>query len=156
MIIGTLGVIPFVGGLGTANTFHAISKSNKASFVKHPIFGGVDLIEATGDDPIDTSISMMFFAPYTLAPAAGITALEALKASRMPVPLFAGDAPVGRGGLALFVVESVSVKMEKWVGAHLAIAKVEVKLLEYSNPFSLAGPLGALTNLASGVLGKII
>lgn len=155
MIIGSLGVIPFVGGLGTVNTFHEISKTNKASFVKHPVFAGIDLIESTGDDPIDITIGMTFFAPYTLTPAESIPALEALMASKIPVPLFAGDAPVGRGPMTFFVIESISVKMKKWVGTNLAVASVDVKLLEYGNPFNLAGPLGALTNLAAGVLQSV-
>jgi hypothetical protein len=156
MVIGALGVIPFVGGLGNVFTFHQISKTNKATFVKHPVFGGIDLVEATGDDPIDITIEMMFFAPYTQSPSVAIPAVEALKAAKIPVPLFAGDAPVGRGPLTFFVVEQVGVKMTKWHGAGLAIASIDVKLLEYGNPFNLAGPLGALTNLATGVIGKII
>jgi phage protein U len=151
MIIGALGMIPFVGGLGTANTFHEIAKTNKTTYVKHQIISGVDLIEATGPDPIDLSVQMSFFAPYTLSPSVSVVEIEALAASRLPVPLFAGDAPVGRGLLTLFVIEDVSVQMRKWVGSNLAIAAVTVKLLEYSNPLSIAGPLNALASLGASV-----
>jgi hypothetical protein len=156
MVIGSLGVIPFVAGYGTANTFHSIHKANKISYVKHAVIAGLDLIEATGDDPIDIQIEMMFFAPYTLPPSQSIPAVEALLAAKIPMPLFAGDAPVGRGIMSLFVIESLSVRMTKWVGAELAIATLDVKLVEYSNPFNLAGPLGALANLAGSVVGRII
>lgn len=156
MIIGALGVIPFVGGLGTVNTFHQISKTNKSTYVKHAVFGTVDLIESTGDDPIEVSFEMMFFAPYTQSPAIAIPAVEALKAAKIPVPLFAGDSPVGRSPLTFFVIEDLSVRMTRWVGAELAVASLTVKLLEYGNPFNLSGPLGPLTNLAAGVLGSVI
>lgn len=156
MFIGTLGVIPFVAGYGTTNTFHEIGKSNKQRFAKHSIIAGNDLLEGTGFEPIELSIQMQFFAPYTLSAAESVPALEALMATRIPVPLFAGDAPVGRGLLTLFVIESISNKMTKWVGSSLAIAAVDVKLLEYGNPFDLAGPLNALASLGAGVIGRLI
>jgi hypothetical protein len=157
VIIGALGTIPFVAGYGTANTFHEIAKQNKYSFVKHAIFGGGDLIESTGYDPLDLSVHMKFFAPYTLLPKTSIEKIEQLMALKSPVPLIAGDAPVGRTGslLTLFVVESASVRMTKFSGGQLTIAELDVKLLEYANPFSLAGPLGALAGLGTSIAGKI-
>jgi len=156
VVVGILGPLPFVGGYGSTFTFHEIAKTRKETFVRHKLINGLDLIEATGSEPIEISFAMSFFAPYTRSPAASILLLETLLASRLPVPLFAGDAPVGRGLLTLFVVEAISNKLTKWVGSTTVSASVEVKLLEYSNPFNLAGPLNALAGAGASVIGKFI
>jgi hypothetical protein len=153
MVVGILGLLPFVSGEGTIFTPNDIGKTRKENYVRHKIIADVDLIESTGSEPIEITLQMQFFAPWTLAPAASILALETLQSTKLPVPLICGDAPVGRGLLTLFVVESVSSKMKRWTGTTTAVATADVKLLEYSNPFSLAGPLNALGAVGASVLG---
>lgn len=142
--IGALGPIVFLGGLGTANTFHSINKSNKEGFVKHRVIQTTDLVESTGPDLIELTLDMHFHGPYTLAPSLGITALETVMHMRIPLPLIIGRVPVGRGVFTLFVIESVDARMTTFVGSGLAVAEVGVKLLEYPNPFGHSGPLSAL------------
>jgi hypothetical protein len=148
---GALGPIIFQGGIGAMNTFHAISKTKKETFVKHRIIQMIDLIEDTGADPIDLSIQMHFHAPFTLAPAAAITALEALMDAKIPVPLIIGSTPVGRGFLTLFVIEEVQAKMSKFISSSLIIGDIDIKLLEYPNAFNLGGPLSALGGALPGL-----
>jgi hypothetical protein len=120
--VGCLGPIVFVGGLGSANTFHSISKSTKETYVKHRVIHDNDLVEDCGTDPITLSIEMHFHGPYTIAPSTAITALEAVMAAKIPLPLIVGRIPLGRGMLSLFVIESVDTKMTTFVGSGLAVA----------------------------------
>jgi phage protein U len=153
--VGCLGPIVFMGGLGSANTFHSISKTNKESFVKHRVIQANDLVEDTGTDPIEITIEMHFHGPYTVAPSTGIAALEAVKDLKIPLPLIIGRIPLGRGMLTLFVIESVDTKMSTFVGSGLAVADASVKLLEYANPLGSTGPLSALGGALPG-LSKIV
>jgi hypothetical protein len=155
MAAGALGPIIFQGGLGTANTFHSISKTNKQVFVKHRLLQTLDLVEATGVDLIEINLEMHFHGPYTLAPSAAIAALEAVMSLKIPLPLIIGRIPVGRGVLTLFVIESIDSKMTRFVGAGLAIADVTVKLLEYPNPFGSMGPISALGGALPGLSGFV-
>ncbi len=155
-LVGILGTIPFEGGLSSAFTFHEVSKKRKNAFAKHRIIKGNDLIEDVGFDPIEIDIQMKFFRPYTLDPAASLIALETLMDLKIPVPMFIGNTPVGRGLLTLFLVESIDSKMEKWVGSTLTILQCTVKLLEYGNPFGISGPLGALASAGASVVGSLI
>jgi len=155
-IVGVLGMIPFVGGLGSANTFKEISKSAKKSYVVHRIIGGTDIIEDCGFDLIDLTISMKWVYGYTLDPSAALIALEALMIASTPVPIIVDGVPLGRGALTLFVVESIESRMNKWKAGTLVELECSVKLKEYGNPFSIAGPLGALANTAGQVVGRLI
>ena len=141
---GALGPVVFSGGLGSMNTFHSMNKSKKETLAKHRIIQAIDLIEDTGPKAIELSIQMHFHAPYTLAPSAAITALEALMDMRMPLPLIIGSTPIGRGFLTLFVIEDVASKMSKFSTSSLIIGDIEVKLCEYAGALSLTGPLSAL------------
>jgi hypothetical protein len=142
--------------MGSIFTFSEIGKTRKEMFVRHKVIAGVDLIESTGSEPIEITMQMKFFSPWTLSPAASIIALETLQSIKIPVPLIAGDVPVGRGLLTLFVVESVGSKYNRWTGSSTAVATADVKLVEYSNPFGLAGPLNALGSIGASVLGSVI
>jgi phage protein U len=153
--IGALGPIVFMGGLGTAIGFHSISKINKTTFVKHRVIQSTDLVEATGTDLIELSMDLHFHGPYTLAPSAGIAALEAVMAAKIPLPLIIGRIPVGRGLLTLFVVESIDSKMTHFVGSGLAVADVSLRLLEYPNPLGSTGPLSALGGALPGLSGIV-
>jgi hypothetical protein len=154
--VGILGIIPFVGGLGTTFTVHEITKKRKNAFAKHRVINGNDLIEDVGFDPIELDLQMHFFKPWTFDPSLSLIALEGLMESKIPVPLIIGGTPVGRGLLTLFVIESIDSKMEKWHGASLAVLDCTVKLLEYGNPFSISGPLGILANAGASVVGNLI
>jgi hypothetical protein len=155
-LVGILGPLPFVGGQGSAFTFYNITKRRKNSFARHRIISGNDLIEDTGFDPIELDMDMQFFAPWTLDPSISLIALEGLMDSKIPVPLIVGGAPVGRGLLTLFVIESIDSTMKKWEGARLAILECRVKILEYSNPLSISGPLGLLAQAGASVIGNLI
>ncbi len=153
--VGALGPLVFVGGLGSVFTLHELTKKKKNSFVKHRIIAGNDLIEDTGSDPIEVDIQMRFYAPYTADPSVSLTLLETLMDSKVPVPLIIGGTPIGRGILTLFVVEDISSKMPKFRGGRLTVLDATVKLLEYPNGLSIAGPLGSLANTAFAVLGNL-
>jgi Phage P2 GpU len=148
---GALGPVMFQGGLGSMNTFHSVAKTKKEVFAKHRIIQQVDIIEDTGADPIELSIQMHFHAPYTLAPSAALTSLEALMDAKVPVPLIIGSTPVGRGLLTLFVIEDISIKMSKFISSSLIIADIDVKLLEYPGALNLSGPLSALGGALPGL-----
>jgi hypothetical protein len=152
--VGILGSVPFMGGFGSTNTVETVTKKRKEGFAKHQIIHGLDLIEGTGSSPIDLSLKMHFCTPYTLSPTVSVSALEALQAAKIPVPLFIGDTPVGRGLLTLFVIEEVGSNFKTWRKGSIAIAELDVKLLEYSNPLSIAGPLNALLGGGLGGLGS--
>jgi hypothetical protein len=154
-IAGALGPIIFMGGLGSANTFHSISKANKQVFVKHRLLQTLDLVEATGVDLIELQIEMHFHGPYTLAPSAGIAALETVMSLKIPLPLIIGRVPVGRGLLTLFVIEAIESKMTRFVGSGLAVADATIRLLEYPNPFGSLGPLSALGGALPGLSGFV-
>jgi hypothetical protein len=94
---------------------------------------------------------MHFHAPYTLAPSAALTSLEALMDAKVPVPLIIGSTPVGRGLLTLFVIEDISIKMSKFISSSLIIADIDVKLLEYPGALNLSGPLSALGGALPGL-----
>jgi hypothetical protein len=155
-IVGVLGPIPFMGGLKRANTFHEISKSAKKAYVVHRILGGNDLVEDCGFDLIDLTLSMKWLYGYTMDPSAALIALEGLMNSSLPVPIIVDGVPLGRGALTLFVVESIASRMTKWKAGTLVALECSVKLREYGNPFSIAGPLGALANTAGQVVGRLI
>jgi hypothetical protein len=144
-----------MGGLGTAIAFHSISKINKQTFVKHRIIAANDLVEATGTDLIELTLDMHFHGPYTLAPSAGIAALEAVMAAKIPLPLIIGRIPVGRGLFSLFVIEAIDSKMTHFAGSGLAAADVTLKLLEYPNPLGALGPLSALGGALPGLSGIV-
>jgi hypothetical protein len=154
--VGILGIIPFVGGLGSTFTVHEIQKKRKNAFAKHRVINGNDLIEDVGFDPIELDLSMKFFAPWTSDPSLSLIALEGLMDLKIPVPLIIGGTPVGRGFLTLFVIESIDSKMEKWDGGKLLILECTVKLLEYGNPFNISGPLGILVQAGASVVGNLI
>ena len=141
---GALGPVVFSGGLGTMNTFHSMNQAKEETLAKHRIIQAIDLIEDTGPEPIELSIQMHFHAPYTLAPGAAITTLEALMDMRMPLPLIIGSTPIGRGFLTLFVIDDIASKMTKFSGSSLIIGDIDVKLCEYAGALSLSGPLSAL------------
>lgn len=152
---GALGPVMFSGGLGSMFTFHAMNKTKRETFAKHRVIQAIDLIEDTGGDPIELSVQLHFHAPYTLAPSAAITALEALMDARIPVPFIVGSTPVGRGFLTLFVIEDVSSKMSKFSNSSLIVGDIDVKLLEYTGALSLAGPLSALGGALPGLSNAV-
>jgi phage protein U len=154
--VGILGPIVFLGGLGTTSTFSEITKKRSNSFAKHSIINGVDLLEDTGEKPIELNLQMRFFSPYTASPSISLIAIEALADSKTPVPLIINGCPVGRGILTLFVIEEITSKMVKFVGSELTILDITCKLCEYSNPISLSGPLSALAQVGESVIGSII
>ncbi len=154
--VGVLGPIVFVGGLGGTFTFHDLTKKRKNSFAKHRLINGNDLLEDTGDDPIELDLQMRFFAPYTAPPSISLISLEALADSKIPVPLIIDGTPVGRGILTLFVIEEITSKMPKFVGGELTILDLTIKLCEYSNPLNISGPLSALAQAGAAALGSII
>jgi GpU protein len=154
---GALGPVIFQGGLGSMFTFHSMAKTKKETWVKHRIIQLVDILEDTGAEPIELSIQMHFHAPYTLAPSAAITALEALMDAKMPLPLIVGSTPIGRGFLTLFVIDDIASKMSRFSTSSLLIADIDVKLTEYAGALNLSGPLsafgGALPGLSAAVAG---
>jgi len=152
---GALGPITFQGGLGTMSTFHSMSKTKKTVYVKHRIIQMIDLLESTGDEPIDLSIQMHFHAPYTMGPGKALTALESLMDAKIPVPLIIGATPVGRGFLTLFVIEDISTKMNKFSASSLIIGDIDVKLCEYAGALSLSGPLSALGGGLAGLARSV-
>jgi hypothetical protein len=154
-LVGALGPIVFMGGQGSAIGFHSINKVNKTTFVKHRVIQSNDLVESTGIDLIELNMELHFHGPYTLAPSAGIAALEAVMAQKIPLPLIIGRVPVGRALLTLFVIESIDSKMTHFVGSGLAVADVSVKLLEYPNPLPSTGPMSALGGALPGLSGIV-
>jgi hypothetical protein len=152
---GALGPIIFQGGLGSMNTFHAVSKTKKQTYVKHRIIQQNDLVESAGADPIEGTLQMHFHAPYTLPPSAALTALEALMDMQIPVPLIIGSTPIGRGFITLFVIEEIQSKMSKFISASWIVGDIDVRLLEYPNAISLSGPLSALGGALPGLSGAV-
>jgi hypothetical protein len=137
------------------STFHAMSKMKKETYARHRVIQQVDLLEDTGADPIELTIQMHFHAPYTLAPGAAISQLEAVMDSRTPLPLVIGSTPVGRGFLTLFVIEDLQSKMSKFSSSALIIGDIDVKLCEYAGSLSLSGPLSALGGGLPGLSGAV-
>jgi Phage P2 GpU len=150
-LTGALGPIVFMGGQGTANLFHKITKVRKQNYVRHKIIMSNDIIESTGPEPIELTFSMIFFAPYTLSPSIGIMALETVMDLQIPLPLIIGSTPVGRGILTLFVIEEVQSNMDRFSDSALLHAEVNVKILEYPNPLANLGPLSALSTGLPGL-----
>jgi Phage P2 GpU len=154
--VGVLGPIVFLAGYRTVSTFHTINKKRQNSFAKHAIINGIDLIEDTGFKPLEVDLEMRFFNPYTMSPSLALIALEALMDAKIPVPLIVDGTPLGRGILTLYVIEDITSKMPKFVGSVLTILDINIKLLEYSNPLSLSGPLSALAQAGLAVVGSLI
>jgi hypothetical protein len=154
--IGILGYIPLVGGFGTMTTFHELSKKRQNSFAKHAIINSNDLIEDTGFKPIELDMQMRFYRPYSADPSLSLIALEALADAKIPVPILVGGTNLGRNLLTLWVIEEISSKMPKFSGSVLTVLDVTIKILEYSNPLSLSGPLSALAQVGASVVGNLI
>jgi hypothetical protein len=160
MILGCLGGLPFVAGRGSLFSPHAISKTYKNSWARHKILNGNDVLEDTGYEPIDLSIEMTFFAPWTFDPSSSLSMLEGFAAAKVPLPVILGGTPLGRGGLTVFVVEAVDSKMEKWAGSSLTVLHVTVKLCEFALPASplmnfLSNPIGAASSFVSGAVSSV-
>jgi hypothetical protein len=149
---GTLGTVVFRGGFGTANAFYEISKKRQAAYAKHQIIWGTDILEPVGSTPIEITLSIQFLRGYSTDPSGGILALETLMAAKTAVPLVIGGVPVGRGLLALFVVEQLDAKMKKFQGGTLIACDVTVRLMEDASPLSGAGIFGSLAQLGGSLL----
>jgi hypothetical protein len=161
MMLGCLGPLPFVAGQGSLFSPHSISKVRKNAWARHKIMNANDALEDTGTEPIELTIEMTFFSPWTFSPSASLTMLETFAESKLPMPCILGNTPLGRGLLTLFVVETVDAKMEKWSGSNLTVMHVTVKLIEYSLPPSplmnfLTNPLGTLAGAAAGVVSGAV
>jgi Phage P2 GpU len=156
MLVGILGPIPFMGGNGSAFTLHQLKEKYKNAFAKHRILQGNDLIEDVGVDPIEIDFQMEFFAPWTLSPAASISALKLLASLKIPIPMFIGDTPIGRGPLTLYLIESIDTTYKTWSGSQCAVASASIHLIEYGNPLSIAGPLGAIASIGASVVGNLV
>ena len=161
MILGVMGPLPFVAGKGSLFSPHSISKTYKNSWARHKILNGVDTLEDTGAEPIDLSIEMSFFSPWTFDPGSSLTMLEGFAAAKIPLPVILGGTPLGRGGLTVFVVEAVDAKMTKWSGTSLTVMSVTVKLCEFSLPASpllnfLTNPIGAASSLVTGAVSGAV
>ena len=151
---GILGELPFMSGLGSIFTPHAVDVSRKNSFAKHKILNSNDVLEDTGVEPLDVTLEMGFVIGWTLAPAKSVQMLSNYMDAKVPAPLIVGNVPVGRGIMSMFVVESMSVKVTKFVGANPAVATASVKLIEYApapSPLTsfLSNPAGALGGVAT-------
>jgi Phage P2 GpU len=161
MMLGCLGPLPFVAGRGSLFSPHSISKTRKNSWARHKIMNANDVLEDTGVEPIEVTIEMTFFSPWTFSPAQSLPMLEGFAESKLPMPCILGNTPLGRGLLTLFVVEAVDAKMERWSGSNLTVMNVTVKLIEYALPPSplmnfLSNPLGAITGAVSGAVSGAI
>jgi hypothetical protein len=154
--VGILGPVVFCGGLGTTFTFNEITKKRSNAFAKHTIINSLDLIEDVGFKPIELSLHMRFYQPYTAPPSVSLLALETLEDSKIPCPLLIGGVPIGRALLTLFVIEEISSKMPKFVGNVLTVLDLDIKLLEYGNGLNISGPLGLLAQAGAAVVGNII
>ena len=157
-IVGIIGVIPFCGGLHTANTFHEISKTTKNVFVKHRIINGNDLLEDCGVEPIDLDIQMKVGCRVHGGPRSVAVSLGRINGGQDSRSDRVGGVPLGRPGslLTLFVIESIGSKMTKWKGSLLVELECAVKVCEFGNPLSIAGPLGALVSAGASVIGRLI
>jgi hypothetical protein len=157
---GCLGSLPFMGGPGRVFSPHAVDVARKNAWAKHKILNANDLLEDVGVEPIDVTLEMGFMIGWTLDPARSITMLAGYMDSKIPAPLIVGSVPVGRGMASMFVVESMSVKVSKFVGSSPAAATVSVKLIEYApspSPLTnfLSNPIGTLSGGVSGIISSI-
>jgi hypothetical protein len=155
MMVGIYGAIPFVGGFGTATPVQEISKKRSETYARHQLINGLDLIESTGSKPIELDFKMHFCAPFTLDPAVSISMIEGAQAAKIPMPLMFNDCPVGRGLLTMFVIEEVGSQMTKWTFGNLAVCSINIRLLEYSNPLAIAGPLNALLGAGANFISGL-
>lgn len=153
---GILGTVVFVGGLGTSNAFHEISKKRRAAYARHQIISGVDVLEPVGDTPIEIDLSIQFLKHYSTDPSSGILQLETLMTTKVAVPLVIGGVPVGRGLLSLFAVEEVSAKMKKFQSGTLVATEVSVKLIEDATPLSFGGFGGGLFGSLTQIGGALL
>jgi hypothetical protein len=149
---GILGTVVFTGGQGTSNAFHEISKKRKATYAKHQVIWGVDVLEPVGDSPIEIDLQIQFLRNYSVDPSLGLSMLETLMINKTAVPLIIGGVPVGRGLLSLFAVEEVSAKMKKFQSGTLVACDVSIKLLEDSSPLSGLGIFGSLVQMGGALL----
>jgi len=161
MILGVMGPLPFIAGKGSLFSPHSISKTYKNSWAKHKILNGIDTLEDTGQEPIDLTIEMSFFKPWTFDPGSSLTMLEGFASAKVPMPVILGGTPLGRGGLTLFVVEAVDAKMTKWAGTSLTIMAVTVKLCEFAIPASpllsfISNPLGTIAGAVGGAVTNVV
>ena len=156
-----MGPLPFVAGKGSLFSPHSVSKTTKNSWARHKILNGIDVLEDTGTEPIDVTLEMSFFSPWTFDPSSSLSMLEGFAAAKIPLPVILGGTPFGRGGLTVFVVESVSSRMTKWSGSSLTIMSVSVKLCEFALPASplmnfISNPLGAVSSLVGGAVSGTV
>ena len=155
-MLGCMGTLPFVAGQGTLFSPSGISKSLKNSWARHKVINSVDVLEDTGFQPTSITIEMKFFKPWTHDPASSLSQLEKYAQGKVPMPVMIGNTPLGRGGLTMYVVESVDAKMEKWNGSTLTILHVSVKLEEFSTGASplfnfISAPIGAASSFVSSI-----
>jgi|SRR6516162_8006046 hypothetical protein len=157
---GVLGALPFVSGPQRVFTPHAVDVTRKNAFAKHKVLNYNDVLEDVGVEPIDVTLEMGFMIGWTLEPARSISMLSAYMDSKIPAPLIVGNTPVGRGIASMFVVESMSVKVAKFLGSSPAVVNASVKLIEYAPSPSplmnfLSNPVGALSGSAGGIISSI-
>src|SRR6516162_11885250 len=98
---GILGELPFMSGLGSIFTPHAVDVSRKNSFAKHKILNFNDVLEDTGVEPLDVTLEMGFVIGWTLAPAKSVQMLSGYMDAKVPAPLIVGNVPVGHGTMSI-------------------------------------------------------
>jgi len=149
---GIYGPIVFGTGYG-GNDFQDMRKTVSARWLSHEVHLNKPLLEYGGPQLIEVEFTMKWMLPISGDPVSAIFILQEIMDLALPLPLFIGLLPVGRGS-SLFVMQELQISPKYFVqGGVLIGADAQVHLKEYVDTLALNSLLQALGagNTASDV-----
>lgn len=118
-------------------------EGEKATFARISVAEGKPVLQDRGDD-LDTKKLKFFFDETFCDPVSEMARLKSVKASRMPMPLVAGD---GTYTGARYVVEAIDAEIRKTTAAG-RIVRIEASLTLVEAPVSDLGALQTILAIA--------
>ncbi len=127
MVIGVLGVLPFICSEGFVLTFNGLSRDLSTRWAQHDVIGSKPVLEWIGDDLASVNLSIRFDMSLGAPPMAGLFTLKTMMESREAHMLVIGGEFLGR-----FVIESISEERKFHTGAGICVvAEASITLKEF-------------------------
>lgn len=96
MIMGGYGPLTFgVSGIGRGTLLQDLNKQSKLRWADHNILSSKTLLEFTGWEADEVTLTMLFIEGWCTSPSVGMSELDALSLFPIPFPLIVGNRPVG-------------------------------------------------------------
>ena len=129
MQIGTFGKIIFEVSDKKILTFRGFQRTAKARFSEHKIIGKKPILEATGLELDSVGLSISLNRAVGVNPTEQIAVMREMLSAQEPHALIIGGKKIGS-----FVLTDLSDAWGKITHqGKLAVAEIELKLLEYAN-----------------------